>query len=33
MKVGLKFEIIRKYKKDDIKYKLTDIKQRDRWWP
>jgi hypothetical protein len=30
--VGIKFEIIKQYKQDDIKYKLTDLKQRDSWW-
>jgi hypothetical protein len=30
--VGIKFEIIRQYKQDDIKYKLTDIQQRYRRW-
>jgi len=31
--VGIKFEIIRQYKQDDIKYKLTDTQQTDggRW--
>jgi hypothetical protein len=30
--VVIKFEIIRQQKQDNIKYKLTDIKQRDSWW-
>jgi hypothetical protein len=32
IKVGIKFEIIRRYKQDDIKYKLTDLQQRGCWW-
>ena len=32
IKVGIKFEIIRQYKQDDIKYKLTDTQQTDRRW-
>jgi len=32
IKVGIKFEIKRQYKQDNIKYKLTDIQQRDRRW-